>query len=78
MQTTIIKQKLHQFIDSLEDRKVEAIYTLFENEMETVMLRHKLVMEEREKYLKGEGTSYSWEEVKQMAGNKERRNEVLN
>jgi L-lysine 2,3-aminomutase len=39
-------------------------------------LRRQLVMEEREKYLKGEGRAYSWEEVKAMAANKEKRNDL--
>jgi hypothetical protein len=37
-------------------------------------LRKQLVMEERASYLKGEGKSYSWDEVKEMAMNKEKRN----
>lgn len=37
-------------------------------------LRKQLVMEERANYLKGEGTSLSWDEVKDKAINKERRN----
>jgi hypothetical protein len=37
-------------------------------------LRKPLVMEERASYLKGEGKSYSWDEVKEMAMNKEKRN----
>ncbi len=37
-------------------------------------LRKQLVMEERAKYLKGEGKSLSWDEVKGMALNKEKRN----
>jgi len=37
-------------------------------------LRKQLVMEERVAYLKGEGKSYSWDEVKDMAVNKEKRN----
>ncbi|MES1217637.1 MAG: hypothetical protein ABUT20_19165 [Bacteroidota bacterium] len=36
-------------------------------------LRKQLVMEERAKYLKGEGKSFSWDEVKNMAVNKEKR-----
>jgi hypothetical protein len=34
METTDIRQKLHQFIDTIEDKKAEAIYTLFEDEIE--------------------------------------------
>jgi len=31
MNTTAIRQKLHHFIDSMEDKKAAAIYTLFED-----------------------------------------------
>ncbi len=36
-------------------------------------LRKQLVMEERASYLKGEGKSFSWDEVKDMATDKEKR-----
>ena len=36
-------------------------------------LRKKMIMEERERYLNGEGSSYNWEAVKEMALNKEKR-----
>lgn len=36
-------------------------------------LRKQLVMEERASYLKGEGKSFNWDEVKDMATNKEKR-----
>lgn len=36
-------------------------------------LRKRLVMEERASYLKGEGKSFNWDEVKDMATNKEKR-----
>ncbi len=35
--------------------------------------RKQLVMEERSSYLKGEGKSFSWDEVKDMSTNKEKR-----
>ncbi|HRP57841.1 hypothetical protein [Agriterribacter sp.] len=76
MQTTSIREMLHQFIDSIEDKKAEAIYTIFENEIDTDVLRRKLIQAEREKYLRGEGKFYSWDEVKQMAVDKERRSAV--
>jgi hypothetical protein len=44
-----------------------------QNETEAVDLRRKLIQEEREKYLRGDGRSYSWEEVKNMALNKDQR-----
>jgi hypothetical protein len=68
-----IRQKLHQFIDAIEDKKAAAIYTLFEDEIDTDSQRRKLIQAEREKYFRGEGKSYSWDEVKQMAMNKEMR-----
>ncbi len=33
MKTTAIRQRLHQFIETVEEKKVKAIYTLFENEI---------------------------------------------
>ena len=33
MKTTSIKKELHHFIDIIDDRKAEAIYVLFENEI---------------------------------------------
>lgn len=74
MNTSGIRQKLHLFIDTIEDKKVAAIYTIFENEMDTEIQRKKLIHAEREKYLHGVGKSYSTEEVKQMALNKKKRN----
>ena len=38
--------------------------------------RMQLVKEERERYLKGEGKSFSWDEVKDMAKDKEKRNAI--
>lgn len=73
METTSIRQKLHQFIDTIGDKKAEAIYTLFEDEIDTDAQRRKLIRAERENYLQGEGKSYSWEEVKEMAIYKEKR-----
>ncbi len=36
--------------------------------------RKAMIQEDRQQYLEGMGTSYSWEQVKQMAANKEKRN----
>ena len=47
---------------------------LKKEEADTDDLRKQLVMEERAKYLKGEGKSFSWDEVKDMAIDKEKRN----
>ena len=37
-------------------------------------MRKKVILEERAKYLRGEGVSYNSEEVRQMALNKHKRN----
>lgn len=76
MTTSVIRQKLHQFIDTIEDKKAAAIYALLEDEMDTALLRKKLVMAERDIYISGEGKSFSWDEVKEMAMNKTKRNGV--
>ena len=66
-----IRQKLHEFIDTIEDKKAEAIYILFENDINNEVRRLNIIQEERASYLKGEGKSYSWDEVKSMALNKD-------
>lgn len=71
-----IRQKLHEFIDTIEDKKAEAIYTLLIGETDIDEERKKLVLSEREEYLRGEGKSHSWDEVKQMALNKEKRHAI--
>ncbi|HET6254029.1 MAG TPA: hypothetical protein VFE32_08140 [Puia sp.] len=43
-------------------------------EPEVADLRKSLIREEREKYLRGEGGSFTWDEVKNMALNKDQRN----
>lgn len=46
---------------------------LKEEDADLAEIRRNMVQEEREKYLKGEGRSYSWDEVKQMAIDKKKR-----
>ena len=76
MQTLDIRKKLHQYIDTIEDKKAVAIYTLFEDDMDTDALRNKLVKAERNKHINGEGNSFGWDEVKQMAMHKELRHDL--
>ncbi len=76
MNTTGIRKKLHEFIDTIGDKKAEAIYTLFEDDIDTDAQRKRLIQSERKKYLMGEGKSYNWDEVKEMALNKEKRHAI--
>lgn len=73
MSVTTIRQKLHQFIDAIEDRKAEAIYTLFEDEIDTDAQRRKLILAERKKHLNRHGKSFNWDDVKEMAVDKDKR-----
>ena len=73
---TIIREKLHQLIDRIEDKKVEAVYTLLKEATDSDLLRKEIIRIEREKYFQGEGKSYSWDEVREMAVNKEKRNAI--
>ncbi len=63
---------MHQFMDIIEVKKAEAIYTLFIDEMDADTTRKSLVQMERDKYLQEEGKSFSWDEVKEMAMNKDK------
>ncbi len=73
MQSSLIKEKLHQFIDSIDDKRANAIYMLFEDEFDIEAKRKNLIMEDRVEYLKGNNKTFSFDEVKQMALNKELR-----
>ena len=44
--------------------------------MDSINLRKDSILEERAKYLRGEGKSYTWEEVKEKATNKSNRKEL--
>jgi hypothetical protein len=73
MNTMIIRQKLHQLIDTLDDKHAEAMYILLSSEIDTDEQRKSLIRAEREKYLSNTGKSFSPEEVKKMALDKKLR-----
>ncbi len=74
MNTATIREKLTQYIQTAHDKKIEAIYTIIEDEIDTESARKGLIFAERTKYLNNEGKSFSWDEVKSMATNKDKRN----
>ncbi|MBP9215481.1 MAG: hypothetical protein KBF36_13025 [Chitinophagaceae bacterium] len=74
MNTATIREKLTQYIQTADDKKIEAIYTIIEDEIDTESARKALIFAERNNYLNNEGKSFSWDEVKSMAINKDKRN----
>lgn len=67
MTTASIKQRLHEYIDSAEDKKLKAIYTLLENDIED---EYQLTDEQKAEldrrlynYQNGIGKNYTWEET---------------
>ena len=76
MTTIAIREKLQDYIRVADDKKVKAIYTMGEDEIETCLQRRKLIQAERDRYLSGEGKFYNWEEVKQMATDKRKRRAI--
>jgi hypothetical protein len=59
MTTTAIRQKLHKFIDTLEEKKAKAIYTLFEEEIKqgeriSIEQYNKELDEAEAEFVKGE------------------------
>lgn len=67
---------LHKEIDNSDEEMLSLLYSILqEHHHQPYALseeRMRIVEEERAKYLRGEGRSYSWDEVKQMAKEKRR------
>jgi hypothetical protein len=49
---------------------------LKESDEEITSARNKLILAEREAYYRGEGKNFDWEQVKELARNRDRRNEL--
>ncbi len=76
MSVKTIRKKLHEFVDTMEDKKAIAMYNFLEEEMNPDTLRKKLIFAEREKVMAGEAKMYKWDDVKKMARNKKLRDAV--
>lgn len=74
VKTKMIREKLHQFVDTIEDKKAIALFSFFEDEMDIDSQRKKIIFAERKRVISGEVKTYQWEEVKAMAKNKKLRN----
>ncbi len=70
MTNVAIRQQLHQYIDTTDDKKVEALYTLLKSDMNhdySYSAQELDILHERaEKYLKGETKTYTAEESHKM------------
>jgi hypothetical protein len=67
MTTLALREKLHKFIDSIEEKKVKAIYTLFENEIEQGVEyseEFKAELDKRVEYYRNGGKTVSATEMK--------------
>ncbi len=67
MTLSTIKEKLHQFIENGDPKKVKAVYTMLENEIEGEMWTGEFVKEmDKRAYEMDNGLvkTYSWEEEK--------------
>jgi uncharacterized protein (UPF0332 family) len=66
MNTSVIRQQLHEYIDSADDKKIEAMFTLLEAEMHKSSFYSddelKKFYDRREKYLKGNNPTFTAEE----------------
>jgi len=78
MNTLEIKTLLHEEIEHGDDKLLKMIYAMIReyNEVEEVQeideKRWQLIQEERAQYLRGEGRTYSLQEIRDMAANKKR------
>lgn len=67
MNTTIIREQLHQYIDNADDHTIEAIFTILKSDITSQSSytdeELKIFYERRQKYLSGNTTTYSAEEA---------------
>lgn len=75
MTTTTIREKLVDYLQFAEEKKLKAIYTMVEDEINTAANDwdddFMKVLERRSKsFINGTAKTYSWEETKQAAINK--------
>ena len=75
MDTAAIRQQLHEYIEQVNDKKIEGLYLFVEDEINRQHRSFtedqiKFLDQEREKHLKGESRSYSREEASEMIPNK--------
>lgn len=66
MTSAAIRQQLHQYIDLTDDKKIEALYVLLQNDMDPQYAytseELNMLHERAEQYLKGESKTFTVEE----------------
>ncbi|QEC76379.1 addiction module protein [Mucilaginibacter ginsenosidivorax] len=71
MRTSQIRKQLHEYIETAEDDKLKAIYTLLQNEISDGYELTKAQREELDKrfsdHQNGLGQSFTWDETLTMA-----------
>ena len=71
MEQASIKQKLHRYIDVANEKKLQAIYTILEDEIEGEYFytqdEIKMFYDRRQKHLNGDSKSYTVAETLNLA-----------
>jgi len=78
MQTTVIREKLHQYIDDGDEKLLKLLFAVAreynDDDFEYEFVEDiKILDERRQKRLSGESTTHSWDEVKKAITNKNNR-----
>ena len=67
MTSSQLRKKLHQFIDVAEEKKLNAIYVMVEEEMEAHSMlnnKQKAELDQRlDEYMQGKGEEYTWKDA---------------
>jgi hypothetical protein len=80
MQANELKAMLHQKIEEGDEKllvKLYAVVSEYDDKLDDLEMKRKtLIFEERSRYLNGDKNSYTWQEVKSMALNKQKPNDL--
>ena len=79
MTVAVIREKLKSYVDDVDDKKVKALYTLLQDDIDDntgfVFSKEQMeILEEEDKlHTTGKTASYSWEEAKEMIRSKKKK-----